>query len=83
MERVPEGYGRQRRTPKALYQTYRIGSSTISGSQVNIPIQVMKNFKLRNGDILEWYPCATEFPDEKENEVVAVLIMRKKERSNG
>ena len=81
MERTPEAYRRQRRTPKALYQTYRIGSSTISGSQVNVPIQLLKNFNLKNGDVLEWYPCATEFPDDKENEVVAVLIARKKEKA--
>ena len=66
--------------PKFLYQTFRIGASKISGVQINIPAQVMKNFALTNGDMLEWYPCSTDFPDDKEKEVIAMLIVRSKEK---
>lgn len=76
MERSGEP-SRRAIVPKFLYKTTQIGKSKVSGCQINVPVQVMRNFGLKTGDILEWYPCSTEFPDEKERDVIAILIMRK------
>jgi len=70
---------RQRsRTLKILYKTYRIGVSTISDQQINVPKQVMQNYSLKKGDILEWYPCGVDFPDELEKELIAMVVVRGK-----
>lgn len=67
--------------PKSeFYRNYRIGSSKFSDGTINVPKQVVQNFQLKAGDQLEWYPCATEFPDNLETDILALLIVRKAKR---
>ena len=61
-----------------FYANFRIGKSHITKrGNMNIPKQVMMNYSLRKGDILEWYPCGVEFPDPFEKDVIAILIVRR------
>lgn len=59
-----------------LYRRNRIGKSKVSDGSLNLPKQVSENYNIQPGDILEWYPCQTDFPDEKETEILAILIVR-------
>jgi len=59
-----------------LYRRNRIGKSKVSDGSLNLPKSVADNYNIQPGDILEWYPCQTDFPDEKEAEILAILIIR-------
>lgn len=80
MERRPQ----QSRSPiipkESLYRNYRIGKSKVSDGALNLPKQVADNYNIQPGDILEWYPCSTDFPDNRERDVIAILIERKKRK---
>jgi len=58
------------------YKKYRIGKSTIAGDAIHIPKQVKENYQLKKGDILEFYPSDTDFPDDLMDDIMAVLIVR-------
>ncbi|MEM2293296.1 MAG: hypothetical protein QXX41_08475 [Nitrososphaerota archaeon] len=53
-----------------------MGKSTISNEHIHIPRQVIRNYALKNGDQLEFYPHDTVFPDREAPNLIAVLIVR-------
>lgn len=79
-ERYETGPKRPRNLKGLYYKTHRIGVSTISDQQINVPKQVMTNYALKPGDVLEWYPCGLEFPDELEKDLIALIVVRSKNR---
>jgi len=64
------------------YVRRRIGVSKVirlgNGLGAYIPKSVRKNYKIEKGDIFEWYPPDTEFPEDAFEHVIAVLVVRVK-----
>lgn len=53
----------------------KIGRSTVSRDMTHIPKAVMEFYKLKNGDILEWWSTSEDI-DEEEANLVGVRIRR-------
>lgn len=51
-------------------------SSFSSGHSVTVPSNVVRNYNLHKGDVLEWYPGTIDFPDEEFPNIMAIIIKR-------
>lgn len=67
------------------YKRLMLGKSQISyGDAVHIPKQVIKNYELQKGDVLQWFSGSfdVDFPDSQIQNML-VIIIAKIERKNG
>ena len=64
-----------------IFRTFK-KAETPFGVRINIPKAVRKDFKLKKGDVLEWYPTylGMDVPDSEitRGNVIMILIRREK-----
>lgn len=58
------------------YKRALLGRAKVADGVVRIPKRVIENFGIKKGDVLEFYPQDTVFPDKEAENLMAVLIVR-------
>jgi bifunctional DNA-binding transcriptional regulator/antitoxin component of YhaV-PrlF toxin-antitoxin module len=61
---------------KEYYKRALIGKSTVANGTTRIPKRVIENYNIKKGDQLEFYPSDADLPNERIDDIMAVMITR-------
>lgn len=65
-----------------LYKRFSLAETKISlKGSIHIPKKVIVNYRIKDGDILEWYPPTVDIPDKEVEDCMIVKIRRQERRS--
>jgi bifunctional DNA-binding transcriptional regulator/antitoxin component of YhaV-PrlF toxin-antitoxin module len=61
---------------KEYYKRALIGTSKVADGIIRIPKRVIENYNIRKGDTMEFYPADADLPNERIDDIMAIMITR-------